>query len=169
VNDQVVSPHQMRDFWPAIAYVRQQGFLLHDTFVRNITLTEETFHEQRLTQALQFAGLEEWIGDRAGGLEKLIAENGKDISGGQQQRIALARALYKDADVFFLDEPFNELDEASETKLLQHFRRLADNGKMVVMVTHNRQAASFCTKILDLDKNERHTGYSDAGICRLGR
>ena len=82
----------------------------------------------------------------------MISENGKNISGGQQQRIALARALYKQAEVFLLDEPFNELDEASETILLQHFQALARAGKIVIMITHDRKSLSYCNQIISLDE-----------------
>lgn len=153
VNEEPVTAPHLKHFWPNIAYVRQQCFLLHDTVQRNITLSEETNDHQRLWQALKVAGLEEMIRQSGEGLEKLVAENGKNISGGQQQRIALARALYKDADVYLLDEPFNELDEASEEQLLHHFRMLAQNGKMVLMVTHNTRAAAYCTKTICLDEN----------------
>ena len=81
-----------------------------------------------------------------------IAENGKNISGGQQQRISLARALYKNADVILLDEPFNELDEASEKILLQFLKQLAYDGKIIVMITHNKHAFSFCNKVVTLNE-----------------
>ena len=55
------------------------------------------------------------------------------------------------ASIYLLDEPFNELDEEAETVLLLHFRQLALQGKMVVMVTHNKKALSFCNKIVSLD------------------
>jgi ABC-type bacteriocin/lantibiotic exporter with double-glycine peptidase domain len=83
--------------------------------------------------------------------DKIIAENGKNISGGQRQRISIARALYKAADLIILDEPFNELDETSEIALLTHFQQLAQNGKMVILITHNKQSLSFCNKIVSLD------------------
>ena len=81
----------------------------------------------------------------------MIMENGKNISGGQQQRIAIARALYKNADLILLDEPFNELDEESETMLLDHFHQLAQQGKLVILITHNKQSLIRCNKILSLD------------------
>ena len=81
----------------------------------------------------------------------MITENGKNISGGQQQRIALARALYHDAEVYLLDEPFNELDEESERVLLTHFQKLSAQGKIVVMITHNKEALAFCNKIVSLN------------------
>ena len=82
----------------------------------------------------------------------MVAENAKNISGGQRQRISLARALYRDADLILLDEPFSELDEISEVVLLNHLRQLADNGKIIVMVTHNKKALSFCNKTILLDE-----------------
>ena len=77
-------------------------------------------------------------------------ENGKNISGGQQQRIAIARALYKNADLILLDEPFNELDEDSERLLLEHFRELAQQGKLIVLITHNKKSLSYCSQIISL-------------------
>ena len=86
------------------------------------------------------------------GLNKIITENGKNISGGQQQRITIARAIYKGADLILLDEPFNELDETSEKLLLNHFRNLAKNGSIVIMVTHNQHSLSWCNKVISLDE-----------------
>jgi ABC-type bacteriocin/lantibiotic exporter with double-glycine peptidase domain len=82
----------------------------------------------------------------------IITENGKNISGGQRQRIAIARALYKDADVIILDEPFNELDEATELSLMQHFKELADAGKIVILITHNSSSLQFCNQVISLDE-----------------
>jgi len=85
------------------------------------------------------------------GLQKTITENGKNISGGQQQRIIIARALYKDADLIILDEPFNELDEESEISILKKLQGMTQNGKTVILITHNKGSLSFCTKIVSLD------------------
>ena len=81
----------------------------------------------------------------------MITENGRNISGGQQQRIAIARALYKDADLYLLDEPFNELDETSSKTLLKHFVELTKKGKTVIIITHDQSSLSFCNKIVSLD------------------
>jgi len=147
-----VPANDLKDHWPSISYVRQQAFFIHDTIEKNITLEEETSDPAGLERAIKLSGLEQLIQDTPEGIHKIITENGKNISGGQQQRIVLARALYKNADLILLDEPFNELDEASEFLLLQHFRALADSGKIVVMITHNRKALSFCNKLISLDE-----------------
>jgi ABC-type bacteriocin/lantibiotic exporter with double-glycine peptidase domain len=138
-------------YWPFVSYVRQQSFFIYDTIKKNITFEEDP-HINNLTYALEVSGLHELIESFPEGSEKIITENGKNISGGQQQRIAIARAVYKDADLIILDEPFNELDEASELKILGHFIEMTKQGKIVILVTHNRKILSHCTKIISLDE-----------------
>jgi ABC-type multidrug transport system fused ATPase/permease subunit len=133
------------------AYVKQQPFLVHDTILTNITLGHDKHDEKRLQQAVSNAGLDAVLSQLPDGLRTVMAEQGKNISGGQRQRIALARALYKNADVLLLDEPFNELDEASEEQLLQLLRCLSRQGKLIVLVTHDTRSLSYCNKIISLD------------------
>jgi ABC-type bacteriocin/lantibiotic exporter with double-glycine peptidase domain len=151
INGIVTSQQDRRKYWKKIAYVKQQPFILHDTILVNITLQEHSYDEERLTSAIGLSGLDELIKKLPGGLNAKVSENGKNISGGQRQRIALARALYKDADLILLDEPFSELDEASEERLLRRFRQLAADGKAVIMITHNLQSLSYCNDMLSLD------------------
>ena len=141
----------IRQYWPSITYVRQQPFLIYDTIVRNITLEEDNFDNVRLENALRFTGLDKLVATFPEGLDKIITENGKNISGGQQQRIAMARALYKNADLLLLDEPFNELDEASTIMLLEKFKKLSVD-KIIILITHDRKSFSYCTKTISLDE-----------------
>ena len=151
VNGSPADTSTRRQYWKRISYVKQQAFLVHDTFLRNILLDTGTPDESRLQWAIQAAGLAGLIDSFPERLEKVINENGKNISGGQRQRIAIARALYKDADLILLDEPFNELDETSESDLLHCFRDLTRRGKMVILITHNKKSLSFCNKTISLD------------------
>lgn len=153
INDVSLKKNSLKVYWPSIAYVRQQPFLIHDTLLRNITLEENGYHPANLDYAIRVSGLSEFISRYPDGLGMIITENGKNISGGQQQRIAIARALYKNADIILLDEPFNELDETSETYLLTHFRELTHRGKMVILITHNKKSLSWCNKIVSLDES----------------
>ncbi len=142
---------ERRRYWPRIAYVKQQPFIIHDTLLTNITLEEEGYDDERLQFALSLSGLDELLPRLPGGIHSIISESGKNISGGQRQRISLARALYKNADLFILDEPFSELDEAAEERLLHRFRLLAGEGKMIIMITHNKKSLGWCTRTLQLD------------------
>jgi len=152
INDYPVSPKEIKNYWPDIAYVRQQSFLIHDTILRNIILTEDEPDKAKLDQAIKFSGIKDFIESFPEKLDKMITENGKNISGGQQQRITIARALYKNADLILLDEPFNELDEASTAALVNHFYELVASGKMVIMITHDSKSLSCCNKIISLDE-----------------
>jgi len=84
-------------------------------------------------------------------IDTMITENGKNISGGQKQRLMLARALYHDFDLLILDEPFSELDEVAEKTLLVKLKLLAQKGKMIIMITHNKSSLSFCNKLISLN------------------
>lgn len=134
---------QQQISWKHISYVKQQPFLVHDTVLTNITLSKE-YNEQQLQQAMKSAGL-------SFDMNTIITENGKNISGGQRQRIAFARALYKNADLLLLDEPFNELDDAAEQAMLQQLQQLQQQGKIIILITHNRKSLSFCTRTISLD------------------
>jgi len=117
--------------------------------IHNVTLEEGEHDPARLQFALEASGVNKICGTWVEGLNKMITENGKNISGGQRQRIALARALYRNAEFFILDEPFSELDEESESALLESFQ-LSQKGKMVLLITHNRKSLSFCNKVIEL-------------------
>jgi ABC-type bacteriocin/lantibiotic exporter with double-glycine peptidase domain len=137
-------------YWSRIAYVKQQSFLIHDSIRNNITLNGQPCDEERLKKAIDAAGLNVLIESLHGKMDTIITENGRNVSGGQRQRIVLARALYKEADLIILDEPFNELDEESECALLRYFRQLAQSGKMIILITHNKKSLSFCNKTISL-------------------
>ncbi|HET9276945.1 MAG TPA: ATP-binding cassette domain-containing protein, partial [Flavitalea sp.] len=152
INEKSSDPSAIQEYWEHISYVRQQPFLIHDSIRRNIIL-DNPYDEARLEEVIQIAGLQELMNIFPETHEKIIMENGKNLSGGQRQRIAIARALYKNAKVILLDEPFNELDEATELGFLSHFKSLAQDGKMIILITHNKSSFSYCNKMISLDEH----------------
>lgn len=152
-----VNPGQeeLRGYWQDIAYVKQQPLILQDTVRTNITLgeggvAEGPVDEERLAAVLAISGVDAVVERLLDGLEARIAENGRNISGGQRQRIAIARALYKNPGVYILDEPFSELDESSEERLLGHFQELSRKGKIVILITHNKKSLGWCNQRISL-------------------
>jgi ABC-type bacteriocin/lantibiotic exporter with double-glycine peptidase domain len=135
-----------KKFRPAISYIKQQSFLIHDSILINITLDETEFDTDKLKDVMKVTGVDKLINNNTEGIHTMIQEEGRNFSGGQRQRIIFARALYKDFDMIILDEPFNEMDEAAEIPLLEHLKRLADSGKTVILITHNKEGFSFCNK-----------------------
>jgi ABC-type multidrug transport system fused ATPase/permease subunit len=134
-----------------IACVLQHPFILHDTLLHNIALGKDTAGGVAVDDAVTISGLSSLVTLLPRGLQTTITERGKNISGGQIQRIAIARALYRNADILVLDEPFNELDETSEKKLLAHFKNIASAGAIVILATHNPASLAQCSKIITIN------------------
>ena len=151
INNQVTEANDRQAWHNRISYIKQQPFLLHDTIRNNITLQEAGYDEQRLEEVIAKCGLCGLINQYPEGLNRLITENGKNLSGGQRQRIMLARALYHDFDLLIMDEPFGEMDQQSENEILESLKQLAQEGKMILFITHNKTGLSFCSKIASLD------------------
>jgi ABC-type multidrug transport system fused ATPase/permease subunit len=151
-NEKNLQLNDIKKFWRQIAYVKQTAFLLHDTILNNITLYKNGVDEKKVDNILAITGLSNWIQQLPDGIQTMITESGKNISGGQRQRIAIARSLYKDASLIILDEPFNELDEASEINLLNYFKQLSRNGKTILLVTHNTDSLKLCDQVIYLNE-----------------
>jgi ABC-type bacteriocin/lantibiotic exporter with double-glycine peptidase domain len=151
INNTQTNTSDRRLFWERIAYCKQQSFFINDSILKNVTLTEGEYDIARLENVLSFCGIEHILNQYPEGIDKLITENGKNISGGQKQRLMLARALYHDFDLLILDEPFSELDEVSENSLLVKLKLMAQKGKMIIMITHNKASLSFCNKLISLN------------------
>jgi len=145
---------ERQQFWKRISYVKQQPLLIHDSILKNITLSEDEVDFKKLEQISKVTGLNKEFLAFPEGLDKVVTENGKNLSGGQCQRIMLARALYKPFDLLILDEPFSELDRYSENCLLNYLNELMLEGKMILFITHNKESLSYCNKIISLDEKQ---------------
>lgn len=145
-NNREVRPEDIKACYPCFSYIRQQTLLIRDTLQTNIILDEGPADEERLDYAVTFAGLMPLVDRLENGLQTVIADEGKDLSGGQKQRISIARALYRDAGVLVFDEPFNELDKASETGLLEQLKQLAASGRIIILVSHNELCWQYGNK-----------------------
>ncbi|MDN5289493.1 MAG: hypothetical protein JWR38_5767 [Mucilaginibacter sp.] len=150
INDQPTDTITRRQYWKNIAYVKQQSYFIHDTILKNITLSDEVCDHEKLAGAIDICGLNTLLSGNADGLNKVIRENGKNLSGGQRQRIMLARALYHDFDVLILDEPFGEMDQQAEEVILLQLKQLTASGKIILFITHNNASLNYCNKLITL-------------------
>ena len=152
INHAVANDTDRQQYWNSISYVKQQPFFINDSILKNVTLTDDIYDPAKLVDALNFSGFAGILEQYTDGIDKQITENGKNISGGQRQRLMLARALYHDFDLLVLDEPFGEIDDASEKEILNKLKSLAKKGKMIIIITHNMASLSLCNKIISLDE-----------------
>jgi ATP-binding cassette subfamily C protein CydD len=120
----------------AIAWVGQNAYIFHGSIKDNIALADPDASEQRIIDAAQAAGVTEFSAQLPEGLLTQIGERGYGLSGGQIQRIALARAFLKEADIILLDEPTANLDAANKMLLLAVIEQLFAD-KTLIIATHD--------------------------------
>lgn len=135
-----------------VAYVSQDTFLFQDTIQNNITLYDEKYTRQEIEAAVEQAGLKELVDSLPEGLSTMIDENGKNFSGGEKQRLSLAKALLRKSKVLLLDEFTANLDKETARKL--ESRILALEGCLVITVTHRLEPDTLqqYDGILELDQ-----------------
>lgn len=145
-SDQIKSYHQM------VAYVEQKVFLSDDSIATNIGFMDRYvgINENKLMEAIEKSQLQDWVNDLPYGVDTAVGEHGTMVSGGQMQRIALARALYKGASLFLLDEITNALDKATEEQVMMNLRKLSQEGKTIVLVSHHADVLAYCDVIYEL-------------------
>jgi len=105
------------DIYNKIGVVYQDTFLFDDTLKNNITLYDNRFSEEEIMAAIYNAGLKEFVNNYPGLLDGQISENGKNISGGERQRINLARILLRKQNILFLDELSSSLDNEKAVEI----------------------------------------------------
>jgi ATP-binding cassette subfamily C protein CydD len=137
-----------------LGWIGQRPVIFAGTIEENIRFGRPEASETQLGDAIRHAHLTELIAALPQGLKTPLGEGGFGLSGGQAQRIAIARAFLKDAPLLLLDEPTAHLDPAVEKDVLESLRHLSI-GRTVVLATHSTQAMDFAKTIgakrLDLD------------------
>ncbi|MEX6686396.1 ABC transporter ATP-binding protein [Danxiaibacter flavus] len=150
INGRNTSSQERQQAGDLIAYVKQQPFIFRDSILNNITFGQEQEATTKVEHIISATGMQQIIENTATATTAGISDSGKNLSGGQRQRITIARALYKNADLIILDEPFKELDTASEAALLTYFQSLAAQGKIILLITHNKKSLAYCNKTIEI-------------------
>ncbi|MGX3098162.1 ABC transporter ATP-binding protein [Helicobacter sp. 23-1046] len=139
-----------RDLMEAMSFVFQENFMFFDSLRENIKAGKEASDEEIL-HAAHLAQCDEIITKY--GLDCVIGQGGMNLSGGEAQRINLARAILKNAPILLLDEVNSALDSENEAKLNEALKNLA-RGKTLIMVAHKLNSALKCDKVALMEKGE---------------
>lgn len=138
-------------FRGSIAVVDQDIILFEDTVANNIKMWDESIQDFEMVLAARDAQIHEDIMQRPGGYQHRLIEGGKDFSGGQRQRMEIARALAQDPTVVILDEATSALDAKTEYEVVKAIR---DRGIACIVIAHRLSTIRSCDEIIVMEKGE---------------
>lgn len=127
--------------------------LFNDTIYANIAFETDInkIDKLRLNDALKKSGLIRFVNKLDKGINTFVGEFGYKISGGEKQRLSIARALYKNSQILIFDESFNSLDDETKKIILDEIKKLSET-KTIIIISHNVNDLKDCDKIIDLNK-----------------
>ncbi len=131
--------------------VMQEGYIFTDTIANNIAIGEENIDQERLKHSAFLANINEFIESLPLGYHTRIGNDGMGISTGQKQRIRIARAIYKQPDIFFMDEATSSLDASNEREIGEKISSYV-GGKTVIIAAHRLSTIKQADQILVMDK-----------------
>ena len=142
-----IDPAELRRF---IGYVPQDITLFRGTIRENIILGSPEVEDERILRAAELAGVSQFAGKHPKGFDMEIGEQGRGLSGGQRQSVAMARALLHDPPILILDEPSSSMDNRTETRMKTNLKNLLA-GKTLVLITHRGSLLDLVERIIIID------------------
>jgi ATP-binding cassette subfamily C protein len=142
-----ISHCSAEDLPKIFSYVGQETVLFSGTLYENLVLSAQTVSSDKLAQAIQCACLEDLVAKR--GLYAEVSEHGNNFSGGEKQRIDVARAILQDTPIILFDEATSSLDVDTEVRLIQRLREL---NKTILFVAHRLSTIQHCDQIIVMEE-----------------
>ncbi|KAB8287312.1 ABC transporter permease [Bifidobacterium ramosum] len=167
-----IRQYRRRDYYALFAAVFQDFSVLDSTIAQNVAQQVDGIDRDRVRECLAEAGLTDKIDALPGGIDahlgREVYEDGVELSGGQTQRLMLARALYRNAPILLLDEPTAALDPIAERDIYRHYQRMTA-GRTSVFISHRLASTRFCDRIVFLaDGRISETGTHDELLAAGG-
>ena len=147
VDEQIINSSNI--LFPFIGYVPQQPFLFQGSFLDNIVMgtSANDIDFERIKTLIHAFDMDSYIENLKDGLDTKISHNSLSVSGGQKQRLALIRALYRNPDLLILDEVTNQLDEELEIKVLNYLKDYAKEMNIaILLVSHSNSISEICER-----------------------
>lgn len=145
-----ISPRFWRDH---CGVVMQEGYVFNDTIANNIAIGEDYADKQKLRKAVEIANIMEFIEDLPLSYNTKIGNEGVGVSGGQKQRLFIARAVYKSPEYIFFDEATSALDANNEKVIMENLEQFF-KGKTAIVIAHRLSTVKHADKIIVLDKGK---------------
>ena len=153
VNGVNVKDFKLKDLRSLIGYVPQQGILFSGTIASNLSIGENEIPKDKMMEAIKVAQAEEFVSKLELGLESPIAQGGTNVSGGQKQRLSIARAIVNNPEIYIFDDSFSALDYQTDKKLRQELKEYTKDATTLI-VAHRIGTILHADKIVVLDKGK---------------
>ena len=150
VNVKNVKQKALRDI---IGFVPQKGMLFSGTIESNIKYSDENMSDEQMKNAAQIAQATEFIESKPEKYNSEIAQGGSNVSGGQRQRLSIARAIAKDPEIFVFDDSFSALDFKTDSKLREALKEKTE-GKTVIIIAQRISTILDADQIIVLDEGK---------------
>ena len=162
VDDTELNRDNYKNWWRTLGYVRQDAFILNTTLAENIALGEslDEINKEKIMHAIKMASLSSLVDDMPEGIYTMLSERGNNLSGGQRQRIAIARAIYKGAQVLVFDEATSALDSKTEEEITEAINELGKENLTIIIIAHRYTSLKFCQKIYKINDGMISHTYS---------
>ena len=150
INDFNIQNYK-RQWMLKVAYLPQQVFLIDDTILNNITLGTPSLEidHNKVYECIKNSQLDKLLDSLPDGINTFIGERGLKVSGGQRQRLALARAFYHDKEIIIMDESTSSIDEKTEKEIIDRIKFIKKQ-KTIIVIAHRNSTVAHCDKIYEL-------------------
>jgi len=149
IDGNVLHSEQISSWQNQLGFVHQSPFIFNKSLIENITFSEFV-DEDKLERAIENSGICEFINTLPNGKFTILGEQGVKISEGQKQRIAIARALYKNAKVLLFDEATSALDAEAEQIIIESLKKLKDQQVTILIIAHQNRILHLCDQIFKI-------------------
>ncbi len=168
IGSRPLTDFPLADLQRLFAVVSQRAFIFNDTLEQNIRMGKYDATDDEIAAAVEKAGMTDWVASIPDGLQTQAGERGSSISGGQRQRLAIARAVLKDAPMVLLDEATSNLDIETERSVMDALKRLAE-GRTTLTIAHRLSTIVDCDKIFVMtDGKITEQGTHDELMAKSG-
>ena len=152
LDNKNVKDYNIDSLMENFTFVFQNVYLFNDTIINNLRIAKEAATEEEINNALKLACCD-FVNDLPDGINTVIGEGGQTLSGGELQRLSIARAILKDSKIVILDEATANVDPENEEKLMKAIDSLTKN-KTVIMIAHRLKTVKNCDNIFVIDEGK---------------
>ena len=153
VDGTTLNSNNIHSWQNHIGFVHQNPFIFNKTLHENISLNA-SYDELKMKKSIQLSGLQKFLENLPNGLNTLLGEQGSRVSEGQKQRIAIARAMYKESSVLLFDEATSSLDSETEDIVIESLQNLKKQNVTLVIIAHKKRIIDLCDHSYHINQDE---------------